>query len=171
MGTGGGGLLTLLRAADASAEPLRLPPDLVGPLVAAPASATVWPGRPTSLLTLGGAYPSPTLRARTGDVFELRLENRLAESNENNNTTRILVNLSVPRLGDANLDGHVNSTDFNILRSNFGRNFVTWTAGDFTGDRRVNFEDFQILETYFDSAPPAPAPPSPIRPTAGPPRR
>ncbi|MFN8092232.1 MAG: multicopper oxidase domain-containing protein [Vicinamibacteria bacterium] len=80
MGTGGGGLLTLLRAADASAEPLRLPPDLVGPLVAAPASATVWPGRPTSLLTLGGAYPSPTLRARTGDVFELRLENRLAES-------------------------------------------------------------------------------------------
>jgi len=77
MGTGG--LASLLRAHDASAEPLRFPPDLVGPLVAAPATATVWPGRPTSLLTLGGAYPSPTLRGRTGDVFELRLENRLAE--------------------------------------------------------------------------------------------
>jgi hypothetical protein len=98
-------------------------------------------------------------------------ENRLAESNENNNTTRIMVNLNVPRLGDANLDGHVNSTDFNILRSNFGRNFVTWSAGDFTGDRRVTFEDFQILETSFDSASPAPAPASPIRPTAGAPRR
>jgi FtsP/CotA-like multicopper oxidase with cupredoxin domain len=30
-------------------------------------------------LTLGSTYPSPTLRARRGDVFELRLENRLAE--------------------------------------------------------------------------------------------
>lgn len=79
-GAGSGALLSYLDAPVASAEPLRLPPDLVGPLVAAPASATVWPGRPTSLLTLGGAYPSPTLRARTGDIFELRLENRLAES-------------------------------------------------------------------------------------------
>ena len=100
-------------------------------------------------------------------------ENRLAESNENNNATRILVNLNVPRLGDANLDGRVNSTDFNILRSNFGRNFVTWSAGDFTGDHRVAFEDFQILETSFDSASPtpAPAPSSPLRPAVSTPRR
>jgi FtsP/CotA-like multicopper oxidase with cupredoxin domain len=76
---GGGVLLPLLDMAAASAEPLRLPPDLVGPLVAAPATNTVWPGQSTSLLTLGGVYPSPTLRHRRGDVFELRLENRLAE--------------------------------------------------------------------------------------------
>jgi FtsP/CotA-like multicopper oxidase with cupredoxin domain len=80
LGAGGGALLPLLDIADASAEPLRLPPDLVGPLVATPATGVVWPGRSTSLLTLGGTYPAPTLRARRGDVFELRLENRLAES-------------------------------------------------------------------------------------------
>jgi len=77
---GAGGLFSYLGVDEAWAEPLRTPSDLVGPLVATAASATVWPGRPTSLLTFGGAYPSPTLRARTGDVFEPRLENRLAES-------------------------------------------------------------------------------------------
>lgn len=80
LGAGGGALLPLLDVADASAEPLRLPPDLAGPLVATPAAGVVWPGRSTSLLTLGGTYPSPTLRARRGEVFELRLENRLAEA-------------------------------------------------------------------------------------------
>ena len=80
LGASGGALLPLLDVADASAEPLHLPPDLVGPLVATPATGVVWPGRSTSLLTLGGTYPSPTLRARRGEVFELRLENRLAEA-------------------------------------------------------------------------------------------
>jgi FtsP/CotA-like multicopper oxidase with cupredoxin domain len=80
LGAGGGALLPLLDTADALAEPLRLPPDLVGPLVATPATGVVWPGRSTSLLTLGGTYPSPTLRARRGDVFDLRLENRLSEA-------------------------------------------------------------------------------------------
>lgn len=79
-GAGSGALLSLLDGDLAAAEPLRLPPDLVGPLVAAPATGAVWPGRATSLLTLGGVYPSPTLRARRGDVFELRFENRLAEA-------------------------------------------------------------------------------------------
>lgn len=79
LGAGGGALLPMLDIADASAEPLRLQPDLVGPLVATPATGVVWPGRSTSLLTLGGSYPSPTLRASRGEVFELRLENRLSE--------------------------------------------------------------------------------------------
>ena len=80
LGAGGGALLPLLDTAVTSAGPLRPPPDLVGPLVATPATGVVWPGRSTSLLTLGGTYPSPTLRARRGDVFDLRLENRLSEA-------------------------------------------------------------------------------------------
>jgi len=80
LGAGGGILLPLLDGAAASAEPIRLPPELVGPLVATPVTGSVWPGRPTTLLTLGGSYPSPTLRARRGEVFELRLENRLPEA-------------------------------------------------------------------------------------------
>ena len=80
LGALSGGLLELLECADTSAETLRVPPDLVGPLVATRASGVVWPGRPTTLLTLGGVYPSPTLHARRGEVFDLRLENRLGEA-------------------------------------------------------------------------------------------
>lgn len=76
---GGGLLVPLLEPPSASAEPLRQPSELIGPLVATSATGVVWPGRPTNLLTLGATYPSPTLRARRGDVFELRLENRLTE--------------------------------------------------------------------------------------------
>lgn len=80
LGAGSGAFLWRADVDAAAAEPLRLPPDLVGPLVATPATGTVWPGQSTRLLTLGGTYPSPTLRARRGDVFELLLDNRLAEA-------------------------------------------------------------------------------------------
>jgi len=79
-GAASGAILSSVDPRVASAQLLRLPPDLVGPLVATPATGVVWPGQRTTLLTLGGSYPSPTLRARRGDVFELRLENRLAEA-------------------------------------------------------------------------------------------
>jgi FtsP/CotA-like multicopper oxidase with cupredoxin domain len=79
-GFGTGAVLSLRGAGKVSAGALRLPADLVGPLVATPASGEVWPGRSTGLITFGGVYPSPTLRVRRGDVFDLRLENRLAEA-------------------------------------------------------------------------------------------
>ena len=75
----GSAFLSLVDIDRVSAEPLRLPRDLVGPLAATPATGAVWPGRVTTLLTFGGSYPSPTLRVRRGEVLDLRLENRLAE--------------------------------------------------------------------------------------------
>ena len=80
LGAGGGALLPLLDIADASAEPLRLPPDLVGPLVATPATGASGRAAPRASSPSEASYPSPTLRARRGEVFELRLENRLAEA-------------------------------------------------------------------------------------------
>ncbi len=76
----GGGLLPLLETSAASAEPLRQPSELVGPLIATPGTGALWSGRSTSLLTFGGTYPSPTLRAKRGKTFELLLQNRLAEA-------------------------------------------------------------------------------------------
>jgi GH18 family chitinase len=50
--------------------------------------------------------------------------------------------------GDANLDGQVNSDDFNILASNFGQpgNFFD---GDFSYNGVVNSDDFNILASRF----------------------
>ena len=80
LGARGGLLLPLLNTAAAAAESLRQPSELVGPLIATPGTGAVWPGRSTSLLTFGGTYPSPTLRARRGETFELLFQNRLAEA-------------------------------------------------------------------------------------------
>ncbi len=77
---GGGLLLPLLEASETSGEPLRQPSELVGPLIATPGTGAIWSGRSTSLLTFGGTYPSPTLRARRGATFELLLQNRLTEA-------------------------------------------------------------------------------------------
>jgi hypothetical protein len=53
-------------------------------------------------------------------------------------------------LGDADLDGDVDSDDFNILSFNFGlENTASWSDGDFNGDGNVDSDDFNILLFNF----------------------
>jgi hypothetical protein len=59
--------------------------------------------------------------------------------------------------GDANLDGIVGSTDFNVLVSGFGTNInALWTQGDFNFDSRVNTLDFNSLAGNFGTVVAAP---------------
>ncbi len=51
--------------------------------------------------------------------------------------------------GDANLDGVVNTLDFNLLAANFGSNSGRWFRGDFNYDGTVNALDFNVLATNF----------------------
>jgi len=53
-------------------------------------------------------------------------------------------------LGDANLDGAVNGTDFAILSSNFNKAASGWDAGDFNYDGAVNGADFAALAANFN---------------------
>ncbi len=62
------------------------------------------------------------------------------------------------KLGDANLDGMVNSTDFNILTANWERadvdNYKTgigWRNGDFDGDGNVGRTDLDLYQANIDS--------------------
>jgi autotransporter-associated beta strand protein len=52
-------------------------------------------------------------------------------------------------LGDANLDGVVNGTDFGLLAANFGKSGVSWDGGDFNYDGVVNGTDFGLLASNF----------------------
>ena len=45
-------------------------------------------------------------------------------------------------LGDANLDGQVNSEDFTPFSHNLGQSGAVWDEGDFNYDGTVNSEDF-----------------------------
>ena len=53
-------------------------------------------------------------------------------------------------LGDANLDGKVNGTDFTIMAANFNDSGRTWDQGDFNYDGLVNGADFVLLANNFN---------------------
>ncbi len=52
-------------------------------------------------------------------------------------------------LGDANLDGMVNGTDFSILAANFGLGTTNWDQGNFLYGPSVNGADFSALAANF----------------------
>jgi autotransporter-associated beta strand protein len=54
-------------------------------------------------------------------------------------------------LGDANLDGKVNGTDFNLMATNFNQAVTNgWDEGDFNYDGKVNGNDFVLLAANFN---------------------
>jgi len=56
-------------------------------------------------------------------------------------------------LGDANLDGKVNGTDFNLMAENFNQAVTAgWDRGDFNYDGAVNGNDFVLLANNFNQA-------------------
>jgi hypothetical protein len=59
---------------------------------------------------------------------------------------------TMARPGDANLDGAVNLSDFNILASHFGLGGASWRTADFNGDGGVNLLDFNLLAGNFGIA-------------------
>ncbi len=52
-------------------------------------------------------------------------------------------------LGDANLDGVVNGSDFSILAANFGLGHTNWDQGNFLFSSSVNGADFSALAANF----------------------
>jgi hypothetical protein len=52
--------------------------------------------------------------------------------------------------GDANLDGLVNGSDFNVLSANFNQSITGWDQGDFNYDGLVNASDFNDLSANFN---------------------
>jgi hypothetical protein len=48
-------------------------------------------------------------------------------------------------LGDANIDGKIDSADFALLRTGFGSLNPTWLNGDFNYDQLVDTVDFGIF--------------------------
>ncbi len=59
------------------------------------------------------------------------------------------IELKYTLLGDANLDGNVNGSDFSILAANFGLGVTNWDQGNFLFGSSVNGSDFSALATNF----------------------
>ncbi len=59
------------------------------------------------------------------------------------------IELKYTLLGDANLDGSVNGSDFSILAANFGLGVTNWDQGNFLYGSSVNGSDFSALAANF----------------------
>jgi len=55
-------------------------------------------------------------------------------------------------VGDANLDGVVNFTDFQLLAASFNGVNTSWDQGDFNYAGKTNFTDFQLLAANFNDS-------------------
>jgi len=79
--------------------------------------------------------------------------NRIQESNETNNTTRILVNLTIPEPlilpGDYNQDGAVNAADYTVWRNRLGTTVARGTAADGNGDGRITADDYPVWKLQY----------------------
>ncbi|MEX0641722.1 MAG: ELWxxDGT repeat protein [Pirellulales bacterium] len=77
----------------------------------------------------------------------------------------LVENILSTRIGDANLDRHVNRQDVAILGRSFGRTGTpSWSDGNFDGDAHVGLVDLLHLKQNFEP-PVAPSPASPASPT------
>jgi hypothetical protein len=59
------------------------------------------------------------------------------------------IELKYTLLGDANLDGTVNGSDFSLLAANFGLGMTNWDQGNFLFTSSVNGSDFSALAANF----------------------
>jgi autotransporter-associated beta strand protein len=65
------------------------------------------------------------------------------------NLTSGEIELKYTLVGDANLDGTVNGSDFSILAANFGLGVTNWDQGNFLYSSSVNGSDFSALAANF----------------------
>lgn len=70
--------------------------------------------------------------------------------------------VSMPNIGDSDLNGHVDFTDFQQLLDNWQGAQKGWSNGDFTGDKIVEFSDFQLLLDNWNLVNPNAPIPEPI---------
>jgi hypothetical protein len=75
-------------------------------------------------------------------------------SGQSIDATSVLIKFTLA--GDANLDGEVDTVDFNTLSSNFGATGKIWSAGDFNYSGTIDTVDFNLLSAEFGQSLPAP---------------
>ena len=104
----------------------------------------------TQTFTIGASYcalclrPVPTADYLNGLVDEVRVFS--FPSGEFKPASDLLFR---SQMGDANGDGRVDFSDFNILAGNFGKSGVGFAGGDFNHDGIVDFADFNLLIQNF----------------------
>ncbi|MGF1633616.1 MAG: trypsin-like serine protease [Phycisphaerae bacterium] len=102
------------------------------------------PGTSYDIVTAGG------YETISGNILnETGLAGLLLSTSQSGGVLSLLAEAAIA--GDANLDGTVDFTDFNIILGSFGGT-GDWFAGDFDGNGVIDFADFNIVLGNFGSS-------------------
>ena len=71
-------------------------------------------------------------------------------------STDVLVKTTV--YGDANLDGHVDASDYSDIDNGYLTNATGWSNGDFNYDGTINGSDYTLIDNAFNMQPGQPLP-------------
>lgn len=97
----------------------------------------------------GSSYPVLNYQSRTGDAAILNATGFAGLWFDKTYTATGLSMTANATPGDADLNGSINSIDFNALISGYGSTNASWLTGDFTSDAKVNTLDFNLLAANF----------------------
>jgi len=103
----------------------------------------------------GGTWNGPGIISSTAQTPTDGLKYGIGWADGNDGTGNVAgltsgeIELKYTLLGDANLDGTVNGTDFSILAANFGLGVTNWDQGNFLYGSSVNGSDFSALAANF----------------------
>jgi hypothetical protein len=125
--------------------------DQIRSLIASGRAGGTWTGKG---ITSSAAAADATAEHKTavgyGDASALGISSFLGQSVEDG-----AVVVRHTYIGDANLDGKVDTLDFNSLAGNFGGSAKVWTQSDFNYDGVVDTLDFNALASNFGQSLPA----------------
>jgi autotransporter-associated beta strand protein len=101
----------------------------------------------------GGAWNGPGIISSTAQTLTNGLRYAVGWADGANGVVSGLssgqIEIKYTLLGDANLDGVVNGSDFSILAANFGKGVTNWDQGNFLYGSSVNGSDFSALAANF----------------------
>jgi hypothetical protein len=102
----------------------------------------------------GGTWNGPGIMSTAAQANSGRYGIGYADSADPGNPAGLSsgqIEIMYTLLGDANLDGKVNGTDFNLMAANFNQAVTHgWDEGDFNYDGKVNGSDFVLLANNFN---------------------
>jgi filamentous hemagglutinin len=121
--------------------------------VGAPENANLLPNQIDTQVYTSSALANPALRIGFADNSELGAATFAGQAIDA--STMILM---MTFAGDSNLDGAVNTIDFNRLAGNFGAANTNWLGSDFNYDHTVDSVDFTHFLSGYGQKLPAPSP-------------
>ena len=101
----------------------------------------------------GGAWNGPGIDSSVAAINHLSYGLGYADSADPGNPAGLAsgtIEIKYTLLGDANLNGTVDGTDFGILAANFNKGVTGWDQGDFNYDNVVDGTDFGLMAANFN---------------------